>query len=184
MSGSAEAGLQQFTAAPFDLVITGQESPRMSGLELLAEVGKVRPGVRMMLISGYPSVGAAVEALDAGFLGFLVKLLGHVDEALQEVRRVLARYRAGGDGQQQREPDDAGRIDGQVRHHVQFGDGPTDLGVLDGGQRRVHGFGGDGHDFLAGGLLGDADVRGRGGGAPVLPGYVPWHPDDAWHQLP
>ncbi len=39
--------------APFDVLVTDQKMPRMSGLELLERAGKAFPGLVKVLISGY-----------------------------------------------------------------------------------------------------------------------------------
>ncbi|MBI5498219.1 MAG: response regulator [Deltaproteobacteria bacterium] len=87
---TAEEAVQKLGAEKFDVLLTDKNLPGISGLELMAEAQRLAPGLRVMLITGYPSVGAAVEALDAGFLSFLVKPLRQLQEVGGEVARVLA----------------------------------------------------------------------------------------------
>jgi DNA-binding NtrC family response regulator len=88
--GASEA-LRVFRAAPqrFDAVLTDAIMPEMSGLELLAELRRVRPELAAMLVSGYggPDLNAAATA--AGAHAVLMKPLGTTDLA-QSLAQVLA----------------------------------------------------------------------------------------------
>lgn len=89
-ASTAENALALATREKFDLVITDKNLPGRSGLALASELRRSGVDTRLMLITGYPSVAAAQEALDAGFLAFLVKPFRHLRDAADEVARVLA----------------------------------------------------------------------------------------------
>ena len=88
--GAREA-LRLFHAAParFDAVLTDAIMTEMSGVELLAELRRVRPELPVMLVSGYggPDLNAAAAA--AGAHRVLMKPLGTADLA-QSLAAVLA----------------------------------------------------------------------------------------------
>ena len=92
--GASEA-LRLFHAAPerFDAVVTDAIMPGMSGLELLAELRRVRPALPVMLVSGYggPDLNAAAAA--AGAHAVLMKPLGKLDLA-QALAALLGGARA------------------------------------------------------------------------------------------
>ena len=72
---NAEDALAALSTTAVDAILTDKNLPGLHGLALAQKARALRPGVRIILITGYPSVGAASEALEAGILGFLVKPL-------------------------------------------------------------------------------------------------------------
>ncbi len=74
MTNSVEA-LKLFSANAdhFDLVITDQTMPELTGKELLAQIKKIRPDIPIILCTGYSSKVDAHEAKQAGASAFLVK---------------------------------------------------------------------------------------------------------------
>jgi CheY-like chemotaxis protein len=53
-ASNAEAGLEEFLRGPFDVVITDLELPGMRGDELAAQLRRINPDQRIILISGFP----------------------------------------------------------------------------------------------------------------------------------
>ncbi|MBV8878128.1 MAG: response regulator [Gammaproteobacteria bacterium] len=88
----AQQALRLFQAAPerFDAVLTDAIMPDMSGLELLAELRRVRPTLPAVLVSGYGGPDLNAAATDAGAQAVLMKPLGAADLA-QCLATVLAR---------------------------------------------------------------------------------------------
>jgi DNA-binding NtrC family response regulator len=60
---------------PFDLVLTDLKLPDLSGLEVLAASRQAQPGVPVVVLTGFGTVGAAVEAMKLGAYDFLEKPL-------------------------------------------------------------------------------------------------------------
>src|ERR1700759_354484 len=50
---SAEEALEKFNAEPFDLVITDVSLPVMSGIDLARSILRIKPGVPIIIASGY-----------------------------------------------------------------------------------------------------------------------------------
>jgi signal transduction histidine kinase/CheY-like chemotaxis protein len=92
----AQQALRVFRSAPrrFDAVLTDAIMPELSGLELMAELRRVRPELPVVLVSGYggPDLNAAAAA--AGAHAVLMKPLGTAELA-QCLTQVLARARTG-----------------------------------------------------------------------------------------
>jgi DNA-binding NtrC family response regulator len=80
---------------PFDLVLTDLKLPDGSGLEVLAASRQSQPRVPVVVLTGYGSVGAAVEAMKLGAHDFLEKPLELPDLARLVAKAIAAK---GGDG--------------------------------------------------------------------------------------
>jgi YesN/AraC family two-component response regulator len=79
-------GLLAFLAEPFDLVISDNQMPRMTGLELLL-VLRERSTVPFIMVSGDPSFARTV--IRSGASAFLAKPLG-VNDLRTTISRALA----------------------------------------------------------------------------------------------
>jgi DNA-binding NtrC family response regulator len=73
--------------AAFDLVITDLKMPRMTGMELLKEISKRWPSVRVVVLTGHGSVESAVDAMRAGAWDFMLKPF-QPEEALATIERL------------------------------------------------------------------------------------------------
>jgi DNA-binding NtrC family response regulator len=87
---------------PFDLVLTDLKLPDRSGLEVLAASRRAQPQVPVVVLTGYGSVGAAVEAMKLGAYDFLEKPLELPDLA-RLVARAIGGEVASGPGPRPRE---------------------------------------------------------------------------------
>ena len=65
--------LAQFQQHPADLVITDLKMPRATGVELLQELKVLDPLVNVVVITAYPSIEGAVEAMKIGACDFITK---------------------------------------------------------------------------------------------------------------
>lgn len=66
-------GLLEFQRQPADVVITDIKMPKMSGVELLKELKHLDPLLSIVVITAYPSVEGAVEAMKYGACDFITK---------------------------------------------------------------------------------------------------------------
>jgi len=85
--GVAEA-IEILNGTELDLVITDLKMPKVSGLDLVRHVGENFKDTEIMMITGYPSVEGAVEAVKTGAEEFLPKPFTDA-ELLLAVGRVL-----------------------------------------------------------------------------------------------
>ncbi len=69
------AALQYFKEHPddFDLIITDQVMPELTGVEIAQEIGKLRPKTPVLLITGYSETITADNAKSFGLSGFFPK---------------------------------------------------------------------------------------------------------------
>jgi len=90
---SAASGAEALTAIRselFDAAITDIRMPDMSGLDLLREIKKHDDSIEVIVMTGYPTIISAVEALKEGAYDYLSKPL-IFDELEQVMRRVIER---------------------------------------------------------------------------------------------
>jgi DNA-binding NtrC family response regulator len=60
---------------PFAVVVCDVTMPGMSGLDLLAKIGRAHPTTAVLMISGYGTIASAVEAVRRGAVDYLTKPL-------------------------------------------------------------------------------------------------------------
>jgi len=88
-SDSAEA-LKAFAEKPdgFDLVITDQTMPGMTGVLLAEKLRAMRPDIPIILCTGYSETVSPEEAESKDIQAFIMKPLSKI-EAAETIRRVL-----------------------------------------------------------------------------------------------
>jgi DNA-binding NtrC family response regulator len=101
----AAAGYQVLTAAsgaealgmmasrPVNLAILDMKMSGMDGVELLKTIGRDHPETRVIMVTGYPDLEAAVACIKLGALDYLVKPLstGDFNALLEKARNLLDR---------------------------------------------------------------------------------------------
>jgi nitrogen-specific signal transduction histidine kinase/CheY-like chemotaxis protein len=91
---SSRAALEAFSADPqrFDLVLTDEMMPELTGTELAIEIKRQRPDTRIVIMTGHAASGVAARARSAGVSEILAKPLRRQDLAasLARVRGVIA----------------------------------------------------------------------------------------------
>ena len=89
VTDSVEA-LKAFSEDPsrFDLVFTDQTMPEITGIDLAAELFKVRPDIPVILATGYSDAVSQEQATASGIKGYLMKPLSR-REIAAEIRRIL-----------------------------------------------------------------------------------------------
>ena len=91
------AGLGLLREHAFDLVLTDLKLPDLSGLQVLEASRAAQPRVPVVVLTGYGTVGAAVEAMKLGAFDFLEKPV-ELDDLARLIERAI--------GEQTRDKDD------------------------------------------------------------------------------
>lgn len=73
MALSAEEALTKEQEATYDVVITDLMMPGLSGMDLLKRLKERRSDVRIIMITGYPSIKSAVESIKLGAFDYIPK---------------------------------------------------------------------------------------------------------------
>ena len=85
-AGSGEEGLALLAQQEFDVVITDIAMAGMNGMEVLKAVRSSKPDVEVIMVTGYPMIENAVEAMRLGAFHYLAK-----PYSLEEARMLVAR---------------------------------------------------------------------------------------------
>ena len=82
------AALARLAERGFDLVLTDLKLPDLSGIEVLAASRKAQPRVPVVVLTGYGTVGTAVEAMKLGAFDFLEKPL-EIDDLTRLIEQAI-----------------------------------------------------------------------------------------------
>jgi len=82
--------LRKTDADSFDLLIADIKMPGMSGLELLERVREKTPELEVIIVTGYGSIGSAIEAMKKGAIEYVTKPFD-LDELLLKVGKIRDR---------------------------------------------------------------------------------------------
>ncbi|MDX1994939.1 MAG: response regulator transcription factor [bacterium] len=85
-ASSGEEALEMMGKQPYDVVLTDIRMPGLDGVELLRRIKEEAPDSIVILMTGYASLGTAVEALRLGAHDYLIK-----PSSSQDIRQSVAR---------------------------------------------------------------------------------------------
>jgi DNA-binding NtrC family response regulator len=90
---NGEEAMQKLAELPFDLVLSDLVMPGINGIELLKHIRDTYPGLTVIMITGFASIGTAVEAMRIGARDYVTKpcdndeLMIKIQHALEERRK-------------------------------------------------------------------------------------------------
>jgi DNA-binding NarL/FixJ family response regulator len=90
-AGDGKAALEAIRVARPDIAILDINLPSMTGLELCAALQRLKPPIRVMMLTLHDEEGTFNAAMDAGAQGYLVK-----ENAVQELMTALRALAGGG----------------------------------------------------------------------------------------
>jgi DNA-binding NtrC family response regulator len=91
-AASGRAAVARFKQEPFDLVLTDQRMPDLSGLDVLEAVRAASPDTAVVIMTAYGTIETAVSAVKAGAADYLAKPL-NLDELLHRIHQIQDRRR-------------------------------------------------------------------------------------------
>ena len=100
---TAAEGIDKIGREHFDLVITDLMMPAMNGIDLLGELQKMGAAVPVIMITGYPTIRTAVQALRMGAMDYVPKPFTR-KELLSPVQRALRLVQPGASPEDDLEP--------------------------------------------------------------------------------
>lgn len=87
---SGKEALSRIMAENFDMVLLDMKLPDANGLELISDIKKRKPTLRVVIVTGYASIDTAVEAIRRGANDYMAKPFTP-EELFSTARRVLDR---------------------------------------------------------------------------------------------
>ncbi len=85
---SGDAALEKISSASYDLIISDLKMPGIDGFELAKRVKVLRSGLPIVIVTGYATVGTAIQALRQGVDDYVTKPF-KIDEMRKVISRVL-----------------------------------------------------------------------------------------------
>jgi len=86
-AGDGAEALKKMKAAHFDVLITDIKMPKLSGMDLLEQTKEKYPETEVIIITGFGSIGSAIEAMKKGASDYLTKPFD-LDELTMKVRKI------------------------------------------------------------------------------------------------
>ncbi|MCK8601599.1 response regulator [Desulfoferrobacter suflitae] len=98
-AGSGEEALKELGSRDYDVILLDVKMPGMSGIEALARIKKIAPGIEVIVLTGHACVDVAVEIMKLGGYEYLLKpcplddLLLKIDAAFERKQARLGKPR-------------------------------------------------------------------------------------------
>lgn len=89
-TGNGADAWEKLEKRHFDLLIADIKMPGMNGLDLLSRVKDKHPEVEVIIVTGFGSIGSAVEAMKKGAYDYITKPL-ELDELIFKVNKIKER---------------------------------------------------------------------------------------------
>lgn len=85
---NGKLALQKLKEEDFDVILTDLVMPEISGMDLLTEVKRIKPEVKVIIITAFATIDSAVEAIKKGASDYIEKPF-KINEVQNTVRKVL-----------------------------------------------------------------------------------------------
>jgi excisionase family DNA binding protein len=82
------AAVELLRREPWDLLIADLRMPEMDGLSLIREARRLHPRLPVIIVTGYSSESSAIQAVNLGVVGYLVKPF-RIPQVLSAVAKAL-----------------------------------------------------------------------------------------------
>jgi DNA-binding NtrC family response regulator len=87
---SPPEGLRLIADSSFDVILCDWKMPGFDGMDVMEELERRSPDSTVVMISGYPTVGRAAEALKRGAMDYVAKPFTP-EEIVEAVRKAMRR---------------------------------------------------------------------------------------------
>lgn len=85
---SGKEAIEKITDKDFDIALLDLMMPKMSGIDVLKAIKKIKPKIRVIMITAFATVENAVDAIKKGASDYISKPF-RIDDLLTTIRRVI-----------------------------------------------------------------------------------------------
>ncbi len=85
-------GLERFKNAPFDLILSDINMPRMNGIEMIRAIHELQPEVPVLILSAYNEQDFFTESIKAGIDGYMLKPI-EISQFLDIMGKIVEKIR-------------------------------------------------------------------------------------------
>ncbi len=85
---SGKEAIEKIASKDFDIALLDIMMPKMSGIDVLKEIKKIKPKIRVIMITAFATVENAVDAIKKGASDYISKPF-RIDDLLTTIRRVI-----------------------------------------------------------------------------------------------
>jgi formate/nitrite transporter len=89
-TNSPQEGLRLTTESSYDVILVDWMMPGFDGMDVVEEIDRRSPNSSVVMISGYPTVGRATEAMKRGAMDYVAKPF-RPEEIIEVVKRAVRR---------------------------------------------------------------------------------------------
>ena len=93
-ASNGREALKRVEEDKYDVLIADWKMPEIDGMEVLRIVKKNHPDIVVIMITGYPTVESAVQAMRLGVSNYVPKPI-HPDQLTQALRKALQERKSG-----------------------------------------------------------------------------------------
>ncbi|MBW1839455.1 MAG: sigma-54-dependent Fis family transcriptional regulator, partial [Deltaproteobacteria bacterium] len=73
VANDGEKGIKKVKSQNYDVVLTDIQMPKVDGMELLKQIKEYNPALPVVMITGFPTVDTAIQAMRQGASDFITK---------------------------------------------------------------------------------------------------------------
>ncbi|MBF0320083.1 MAG: response regulator [Nitrospirae bacterium] len=92
IAGSAEEALRIFNEEDIAVVISDQRMPHTKGSELLAEINRIKPHCKKILLTGYADISASIDAINKGSVNKYITKPCDKNEIIDAIEQLVELY--------------------------------------------------------------------------------------------
>jgi len=84
-----EGAIEMLSKNYYHVLLTDLKMPGLSGIELIEETKKIHPDVQTIILTGFPSMESAIDAVNLGCAGYLQKPLQDINDVVTAVNNAV-----------------------------------------------------------------------------------------------